>query len=370
MQPTDSGMRRLVRSTIAGTDDPNHPTIRSNPQRIAVTECDSVLSDRYSPAKPSSIPDGDRIRRKSQSMTTYMTRLGDRIRRLGTPALVGLDPRWDQLPTEISGGESAPAPEQAADGFRRFCCDIIDIVSPLVPAVKPQVAFFEQLGPAGITALQQVMQHARKQGLLVIADAKRGDIGSTATGYADAWLDGTSGQAAFPADALTVNPYLGDDTLVPFVETAVQREAAVYVLVRTSNPGAAAFQDRRTDDTTLFEAVADTVQQLNEQHRGADAWGPVGAVVGATWPQELADLRARMPNTPFLVPGYGSQGGTAADVAAAFGGDLSGALVNSSRAINFAWRRPEWSAQFTEDSWRDAVLAATQQMISDLNSVH
>lgn len=302
-------------------------------------------------------------------MSAYMTRLEDRIRSLGTSTVVGLDPRWDQLPAEITNGDLSPTPIQAAEGFQYFCCEIIDIVRPFVPAVKPQVAFFEQLGPAGMAALHQIMQHARKQQLIVIADAKRGDIGSTAAGYADAWLDGTSNKAAFPADALTVSPYLGDDTLQPFVETAIERNAGIYVLVRTSNPGAAAFQDRRTDGTTLFEAVADTVQQLNVTYRGESHWGPVGAVVGATWPQELADLRSRMPNTPFLVPGYGSQGGTSADVAAAFGSKPGGALINSSRAINFAWRRPEWKNQFTEDNWRDAVCASTLAMVSDLDTI-
>jgi len=298
-----------------------------------------------------------------------MTRLESRICSLNTPALVGLDPRWDQLPTEITAGNSTPDPEVAAEGFERFCCEIIDIVGPLVPAVKPQIAFFEQLGPAGITAVHRIMHHARQKDLVVIADAKRGDIGSTAAGYADAWLDGDTNKAAFPADALTVNPYLGEDTLRPFVETAVARNAGIYVLVRTSNEGAAVFQDRRTDGTTVFEAVADTVQRLNEQHRGDDQWGPVGAVVGATWPQELADLRSRMPNTPFLVPGYGSQGGTASNVAAAFGSSPAGALVNSSRAINFAWSRPEWKKQFTEEQWRDAVRAATEKMIADLRYI-
>ncbi len=302
-------------------------------------------------------------------MSTYMTRLEDRIRLRGTSALVGLDPRWDQLPSEIRNGNEAPEPGQIAKAFCRFCCEIVDIVSPLVPAVKPQVAFFEQLGPTGIAALHQIMEYARQQQLIVIADAKRGDIGSTAAGYADAWLDGTSSKAAFPSDALTVNPYLGDDTLQPFVETAVRRNAGIYVLVRTSNPGAGAFQNRRTGNTTVFEAVADTVQELNVIHRGDSQWGPVGAVVGATWPQEMAALRARMPNTPFLVPGYGSQGGTAADVAAAFGPCHGGALINSSRAINFAWRRPKWKDQFGEENWRDAVRASTQEMIADLDSI-
>ncbi|MCH2202377.1 MAG: orotidine-5'-phosphate decarboxylase [Fuerstiella sp.] len=302
-------------------------------------------------------------------MTAYMTRLEGRIRSLGTPALVGLDPRWNQLPAEITRGEMSPSTQRIAEGFHQFCTEIIDIVSTLVPAVKPQVAFFEQLGPAGMEALHHVMQYARSKQLIVIADAKRSDIGSTAAAYSDAWLDGTSGKAAFPADALTVSPYLGDDTLQPFLETAAERNAGIYVLVRTSNAGAAAFQDRKTEDTTVFEAVADTIQQLNLQHRGVGQWGPVGAVVGATWPQELADLRARMPNTPFLVPGYGTQGGSSADVAAAFQYGPAGALINSSRAINFAWRRPEWKDRFGEERWRDAVLASTQQMIMDLHRV-
>lgn len=299
-------------------------------------------------------------------MSGYMHRLEERIVSLNTSALVGLDPRWNQLPDEIRGSDSTPSVQTMAEGFQQFCIEIIDIVASLVPAVKPQVAFFEQLGPAGLQALHTVMCHARDKGLVVIADAKRGDIGSTAEAYADAWLDGDSGLAPFPADALTVSPYLGDDTLRPFVDTAVERNAGLYVLVRTSNPGAAAFQDRKTDDTTVFEAVADTLQDLNSELRGTNCMGPVGAVVGATWPQELSGLRSRMPNTPFLVPGYGSQGGTAADVAPAFNGNPIAALVNSSRAINYAWRQPQWQEQFTENTWQDAVHAATRVMIADL----
>jgi orotidine-5'-phosphate decarboxylase len=299
-------------------------------------------------------------------MSGYMNRLEDRIASLKTSALVGLDPRWDQLPHAIRGNDPAPSVDTMARRFQQFCIEIVDIVAPLVPAVKPQVAFFEQLGPAGMQALHAVMQHARDRGLIVIADAKRGDIGSTAEAYADAWLDGDSGLAAFPADALTVSPYLGDDTLRPFVETAVKRNAGIYVLVRTSNPGAVTFQDRKTDGTTVFEAVADTLQHLNDDLRGKNCWGPVGAVVGATWPEELSSLRSRMPNTPFLVPGYGSQGGTAADVAPAFNGIQSAALVNSSRAINYAWRQPQWQEKFTENTWQDSVHAATKLMITDL----
>ncbi|MEZ6061475.1 MAG: orotidine-5'-phosphate decarboxylase [Planctomycetaceae bacterium] len=305
-------------------------------------------------------------------MTSYSSRLAARIRETKTAALVGLDPRWDQLPDEITkplGGLTATL-AQRADGFGQFCREIIDIVAPLVPAVKPQVAFFEQLGPPGMAALHDVMSHARSKNLIVIADAKRGDIGSTATAYADAWLAGSdAGAAAFPADALTVSPYLGPDTLQPFIECAVDRSAGLYVLVRTSNPQSAAFQDRVTQDQKLFEAVADVVQALNESYRGDDSYGPVGAVVGATWPEELSALRLRMPNTLLLVPGYGSQGGSASDVAAAFDADGQGALINSSRAINFAFRSPRYSDRFPASEWREAVLAATNDMIADLAAV-
>jgi len=292
------------------------------------------------------------------------------MQQLATSALVGLDPRWELLPDEIrqaasdAGGADS---EIHARAFTGFCNEIIDIVGPLVPAVKPQVAFFEQLGPAGMVALHDVMWHARNAGLIVIADAKRGDIGSTATAYADAWMAGEDAAAApYPADALTVNAYLGSDTLQPFVDAAVNRNAGLYVLVRTSNPGAAVFQDQKSDDRTLFEAVADVVQSLNTARWPGETYGGVGAVVGATWPKELCELRARMPNAPLLVPGYGSQGGTAADVSGAFDESRLGAVINSSRGINFAYTKPEFKEQFAPEQWRQAIEAATHQMIADL----
>ena len=303
-------------------------------------------------------------------MSSYSQRLNHRIQQLNTSALVGLDPRWDWLPDEITqraaDGGGSPLEIQAR-GFSRFCLEIIDIVASLVPAVKPQIAFFEQLGPHGVMAAQEVIKAARQTGLIVIADAKRGDIGSTAAAYANAWMAGEDPEAApFAADALTVNAYLGKDTLEPFVDACVNRNAGLYVLVRTSNPGATAFQDRKSDGETLFETVADVVQAINIQHWPDELYGAVGAVVGATWPEELNSLRNRMPNTPLLVPGYGSQGGTAADVAGAFDGDGLGAVINSSRGINFAYRQQRYAAEFSPERWREAILAATQQMIADL----
>ena len=188
---------------------------------------------------------------------TYIARLHERIRLTRTPALVGLDPRESLLPVSCGG-------QTLADRYETFCRRVIDVVAPLVPAVKPQSAFFEACGPAGVVALARVVRHARDAGLMVVLDAKRGDIGSTAEAYAAAYLAGENPDAApFAADALTVNPYLGPDTLEPFVERASAVGGGLYVLVRTSNPGSGGFQDRSQDGTTLFEAVADHVESLN-----------------------------------------------------------------------------------------------------------
>ncbi|HUG90181.1 MAG TPA: orotidine-5'-phosphate decarboxylase [Planctomycetaceae bacterium] len=305
-------------------------------------------------------------------MQHYATRLHDAVRRKSTPALVGLDPRFDLLPPDVVRAAEARGPAEpralAAAAFEEFCFRLIDVVAPLVPAVKPQAAFFEELGPPGCAALARVIGRAREAGLVVICDAKRGDIGSTAEAYARGYLAGADpGAAAWAADALTVNPYLGRDTLEPFVRVAVERGAGLYVLVRTSNPGAGTFQDRASDGLPLYRHVAQAVEDLALQTADeAGGFGAVGAVVGATWPAELAELRAAMPHAPLLIPGYGTQGGGAADVAAAFRPGGLGAVVNSSRAINFAFRSPPWTEQFGPERWEDAAAAATRAMIADL----
>jgi len=304
-------------------------------------------------------------------MSDYSTRLNARIRILKTPALVGIDPRWELMPASIKAvaeSKSANRFERDAWAFEAYSKQLIDIVAPLVPAIKPQIAFFEQLGVPGFRALDSVMRYARQAGLIVIADAKRGDIGSTAEAYADSWLAGEDpNAAAWPADALTINPYLGTDSLQPFVDLAHRRRAGLYVLVRTSNPGAAEFQDRMSDGQQLFERVAQTVQRLSETTRAADqVFGCVGAVVGATWPTQLQQLRGQMPAVPLLIPGYGAQGGTSSDTAGAFYPDGLGAVINSSRGINFAWQRKPYSGQFGDVRWQDAIAAATRDMIADL----
>jgi len=303
-------------------------------------------------------------------MASYIERLNSAIIAKQAPVVVGLDPRKEQLPPGLmdsaKSGHSHYSDATAA-AYERFCFQIIDIVAPLVPAVKPQAAFFEELGPSGSQVLASVIRRAREAGLIVICDAKRGDIGSTAEAYARGYLAGSDRNAApWSADALTVNPYLGPDTLQPFVDVAVKREAGLYVLVRTSNPGAAGFQDLIADGQTHYRHVAAAVEQLAQETRGDQPYGAVGAVVGATYPQELAELRAAMPHTHFLIPGYGSQGGTAQDIAAAFDANGLGAIVNSSRGIIFAYNNAKYKDQFAPDQWEAAVEAATRDMIADL----
>ncbi|HJN10446.1 MAG TPA: orotidine-5'-phosphate decarboxylase [Pirellulaceae bacterium] len=298
-------------------------------------------------------------------MTHFGDRLFEAVTRVGTPVLVGLDPRLSSLPAALRRDVDANEPHAVAAAFTRFCCDVIDVVAPLVPSVKPQAAFFEQLGPAGMQALAETVAHARRCGLLVIMDGKRNDIGSTAAAYADAYL---GAESAWGADALTVSPYLGDDSLVPFFDIAKQRGGGVFVLVKTSNPGGGLFQDLVADSSPLYRHVANYVEGRAAESLGARGYGSVGAVVGATYPEELVELRSIMPHTWILVPGFGAQGGTAKDVAAAMDGQGQGAIVNSSRGIIFAHSRPEFKDSFGDAQWQGAVEAATQLMIDQLRT--
>jgi orotidine-5'-phosphate decarboxylase len=291
-------------------------------------------------------------------------RLTHAVQRAKNPVLVGLDPRYEQLPAGLRRGDAA-GPSQRAAAYVEFCRGVIDVVAELVPAVKPQSAFFEQLGPAGATALATVIEYARAKKLLVILDGKRNDIGSTAAAYAEGYL-GADAASSWGADALTVSPYLGEDSLTPFVDTARQRGAGIFVLVKTSNPGGAMLQDLVADGRPVYRHVADHVEGLARETAGQHGYGIVGAVVGATYPQQAAELRAAMPHTWLLVPGFGSQGGTAGDVAGAFADDGLGAIVNNSRGIIFAHARGEYAEKFGDARWQEAVAAATRTMIEQL----
>jgi len=301
----------------------------------------------------------------------FAQRLHQAVLRKQTAACVGLDPRFAELPQPVVRAAEARCRgtrrEIVVAAYEEFCFRIIDVVAPLVPGVKPQSAFFEEAGPEGVNVLARVIRKARDAGLIVICDAKRGDIGPTAEAYAAAYLAGEDPDAApFAADAVTVNPYLGRDTLEPFVRLATERGAGVYVLTRTSNPGAGTFQDRVCEGRPMYRHVAEMVESLACSTAGSEPYGAVGAVVGATYPRELTELRAAMPHVLLLVPGYGTQGGQAADVAGAFDAKGLGAVVNNARGINFAHSREPYRSRFDESNWEQAVEAATKEMIAQL----
>lgn len=296
-------------------------------------------------------------------MDHFADRLWTAARAKGSCLCVGLDPRWDLLPAEIRDRHGGDRLSAVAAAYEEFCARVIDAVAPHVPAVKPQSAFFEACGPAGLAALANILARARQRGLVTIWDAKRNDIADTAAAYADAAFAGVRVGAdlhpVWDADAVTVNPYLGADSVRPFLDRAQDFGRGVFVLVRTSNPGARQFQDLVCDGEPLFMHVARAVGEWSRQMRGASGWGAVGAVVGATYPAELAAVRALLPDVPLLVPGLGAQGAAAADVAPAFTPDGIGALVNSARAIIYAFG-PD------ERDWESAVQNAARATVEAL----
>lgn len=269
---------------------------------------------------------------------SFVERIGDRIERLGTRICIGLDPR----------------PEWHPDGVDLWahCRDVLEACEPYACAVKPQLAFFEAQGLAGLTVLYRVLELARSLEIPVIVDAKRGDIGSTAEAYAAAWLRGEQA-----GNSLTVNPYLGRDSVQPFVDAAREEGGAIFCLVKTSNPGAGDLQDLPTDRGTVAREVGRWLSDWNDLGRG---YGPVGAVVGATRPAELHDFREALPRSLLLLPGVGAQGGKPADLAPAFHPGGKGAVVAVSRAIEYASRKADFAiaARRSTQELREAVNAA------------
>ena len=297
--------------------------------------------------------------------SSFADRLADACRAKGNSLCVGLDPRWDLLPEGVRRRHAAGGLAGMAAAFEEFCLRVLAIVAPQVAVVKTQSAFFEACGPEGMAALQRVLRSAHRHGLLTILDGKRNDIASTAAAYADAAFAGTPlGGHLHPvwdADALTVNPYLGRDAVEPFLHRARRHGRGVFILVRTSNPGAGLFQDLVCDGRPLFVHVAEAVGAWAREGLGRCGLGDVGAVVGATHPAELAEVRRLLPEVVFLIPGYGAQGGSAADTAAAFRPDGTGAVINSSRGIIgcFPPAEPAWEAAI-ERVTRTSIAALQQ----------
>lgn len=288
-------------------------------------------------------------------MVNFADALTETIRSKDSRCIVGLDPRVDQMPEFLRDS----GPYAAITAFHEL---VIDAVADLVPAVKPQLAFFEQYGVAGIHAFENTVLAAKKRGLLVIADGKRNDISSTAEAYANAYL----GSGGFDCDALTVTPYLGRDSLVPFVDACAKHGKGLFVVLKTSNPGSRDFEDQTLAETghPLYEKIAGVLNELGRDQVGESGYSAVGAVIGATFPEEGRRLRALMPSALILVPGYGAQGGSAQAAAECFNDDGLGAIVNSSRGISYAFSDPAIS----RDAFVKSVRENTLRMIQDVNS--
>ena len=263
-----------------------------------------------------------------------------------SPVCVGLDPIIEKLP---EGVEKNPA------GLGVFCKGVIDVTKDMASTVKLNLAFFEMLGLEGIKIFEEVCMYAKKAGFIVIADAKRGDIGSTAEAYAKAYLSKES-----PIDAVTVNPYLGSDGVLPFIAEASNNDKGLFVLVKTSNTSSGELQDLPIGDEVVHEHLAQLVEGWGAQHLGKTNLSCVGAVVGATYPEEMKYLRTLMPHIPFLIPGYGAQGGTAEDVKHGFIPDGTGAIVNASRSIIYASNGKDW---------KEAAQMAAAKMAEELHGV-
>ena len=298
----------------------------------------------------------------------------DKIQKTKAPICVGLDPMLNYIPEHVKKkafdqfGETL---EGAAEAIWQFNKEIVDSVYDLIPSVKPQIAMYEQFGIEGLKVYDRTVKYCQEKGLLVIGDAKRGDIGSTSAAYATGHLGhvmvGNTKLSGFGTDFLTVNPYLGTDGVKPFVDVCREENKGLFVLVKTSNPSSGEFQDQLINGKPLYELVAEKVVEW-----GADCmdgqYSNVGAVVGATYPEMSRILRKLMPHTYFLVPGYGAQGGTAKDLKDCFNEDGLGAVVNSSRGIIAAYKQEKYG-KFGAEHFGQASRQAVMDMVADINSV-
>lgn len=295
-------------------------------------------------------------------------RLIEKVIQCKNHTVVGLDPRLDYVPETMrqeamEGAKSFS--EGIAKAFLAYNKALIDNLYDIVPAVKPQIAFYEQYGVEGYRCFQQTCEYSASKGLVVIGDIKRGDIGTTAEAYSEAYLGDK--EHSITTDMVTVNPYLGTDSLEPFIKDCSQNGKGIFVLVKTSNKSSGDIQDLICNGKTIYEHVAELVVKLGAPYIGGHGYNFVGAVVGATYKDEAAKLRDIMKNTYFLVPGYGAQGGTAEDVVACFNQDGLGAIVNSSRGIIAAHRSKEYSSRFAEKDFAAAAREAALRMRDDIN---
>lgn len=293
------------------------------------------------------------------------------IKKTGAPIVVGLDPMLNYIPEQVQQkafAEYGETLEGAAEAIWQFNKEIVDKTYDLIPAVKPQIAMYEQFGLPGLAVFKKTVDYCKEKGLVVIGDIKRGDIGSTSAAYAVGHIGkvkvGSKTYAPFDEDFVTVNPYLGSDGVNPFLDVCKEEKKGIFVLVKTSNPSSGEFQDQKIDGRPLYELVGEKVAAWGSEVMG-DEYSYVGAVVGATYPEMGKILRKVMPKAYILVPGYGAQGGKGKDLVHFFNEDGLGAIVNSSRGIIAAYKQEQY-AKFGAENFGDASRAAVETMVADI----
>lgn len=308
------------------------------------------------------------------SFNNFADRLNQAIKDKRTPCIVGLDTRFNQIPDIIREtnrkiyGETILGITNSIFDFNR---EVIDIIADYVPAVKPQIAFYELYGPAGIQAYLDTINYARKKGLIIIADVKRNDIGSTVKAYSQAYLgippgwDNAPQKPLFDVDAITVNPYLGSDGINPFLNDCEHFGKGIFVLVKTSNPSSSEFQNKLIENQPLYLHVAEKCREWGKNLIGKSHFSSVAVVVGATYPEEAEKIRSILPNAIFLIPGFGFQGGSAKQLQPFFI-DGEGGVINSSRGIIHAYNQKPYSSAYGQANYREAINAALQKMIKQV----
>ena len=297
-------------------------------------------------------------------------KLINKIKETNNPTVMGLDPRYDMLPNCIKEKYNGSI-EKICEGILEYNKTLIDSVYDIIPAVKPQMAFYEMFGIEGIKCFKETCKYAKEKGMIVILDAKRGDIGTTASGYSNAYLGktplGNFEEAFFDVDFITVNPYLGSDGIKPFIENCQKYDKGIFVLVKTSNPSSGELQDLKLENgKTIYETVGSLVENWGESLRGEYGYSSVAAVVGATYPEQLKVLREELPHTFFLIPGYGAQGGKAKDIALGFDKFGLGGIVNASRSLMCAYKSDLWKDKFSDEEYAQATRAEAIRMREEL----
>ena len=303
-------------------------------------------------------------------MKNAIDNLIDKIKEKDNPTVTGLDPRYEMIPKCITQ-KYAPTLEGASKAIIEFNKRLIDATYDIIPAVKPQIAFYEMFGIEGMKAFKETCEYAKQKGMIVIADIKRGDIGSTAEGYSNTFLGKTKiankEESIFDVEFVTLNPYMGIDSIKPFIEDCKKYNKGIFILIKTSNPSSGDIQDvKMKDGEELYTKVAKLVENWGEDLRGEYGYSSVGGVVGATYPEQLESLRKVAPHTFFLIPGYGAQGGKANDIAKAFDSNGIGGIVNSSRGLMCAYKSDLWKDKFTEEEFEKATRAEALRMKEEL----